>query len=458
MSTFTTHHPEWKPHGYQQNALSKMFSQRAVGLFMDPGLGKTSTVLAAFKQFKEQGLVDKMLIIAPLRIIYHVWPDEIKKWDNFKDLKYEIIHGKDKAEALRREADIYLINPEGLLWLLNKDYERWLTHDFDVLCIDESTKFKATNTKRFKLMRPWIPTFKLRWILTGTPMPNGAMDLFGQIYILDLGRALGAYITHFRNKFMYQADYQGYDWQLKPGAFERINDLINPLCVRISAEEALDMPELINNTIQVELPAAAREIYQQVQDDFIALLSDGVVIASNAGAAGTKCRQIANGAVYREDEEWELVHDTKVEALEELMEELGGKPLLLLYEYRHDAERIMELLGDQCFDISGASPTKAKEAIQQFNSGQLPVLLGHPASMGHGLNLQGMCHHVCWFGIPWNLEYYQQAIARVWRQGQENHVIVHHIVAKDTLDEKVVRVLHSKDANQRTLLSALAGD
>ena len=446
----------WTPHDYQRKAMKKMLSQRAVGLFMDPGLGKTSTVLGAFRLLKEEGLVKNMLIIAPLRPVYSVWPEEMGKWLEFNGLSYSILHGPKKDSAVEEDTDIHIINPEGLKWLGHRGFPT-----YDVLCIDESTKFKNSQAQRFKLLKKYLNLFKLRWILTGTPAPNGIQDLFAQIYLLDQGRSLGKYITHFRNKFMFQSDYLGYNWELKPGAYEEISEKIAPLVVQLTAEDYLDMPELIRTTVEVELPPSAMRIYREVEEEFLAALEEGLILAANAGAAGTKCRQIANGAVYAEgsDDEWLELHDAKLEALEELMDELGSKPLLLLYEYRHDAARIKRLLGDRVMDISGASPTKGAKMIEQFNSGQLPVLMGHPASMGHGLNLQGVCHHVVFFGITWNLEYYDQAFRRVYRQGQQNeHVILYHIVAKDTRDERVMRVLGEKDADQRMLLSAIGKD
>lgn len=465
---------QWAPHSYQERAIHKMLQQRAVGLFMDPGLGKTSTVLSAFKIMKESGLVNRMLVVAPLRPMYNVWPAEIEKWADFCDLKWCILHGPKKDKMLDWDADVFLINPEGIQWLMNFERRDRRIHTdggkldrlgVDVLCIDESTRFKSASSNRFKAIRNHLARFKLRWCLTGTPSPNRIEDLFGQVFILDQGRALGQYITHFRNRFMYPHPRNQYQWEAKEGAFDQITELVAPLVVRLKAEDHLDMPELINNNIVVTLPDRARSIYNQVYDDFISMMDEGVILANNAAAAGTKCRQIANGAVYSnllseeaENDEWMEVHPAKLEALEELLEELGDQPVLLLYEYRHDAERIMALLGDRCANLSGASPKKAQEYIERFNNGLLPVLLGHPASMGHGLNLQGFCKTVVWFGITWNLEHYLQAIARVYRQGQKSDsVVVHHIVAEDTLDERVLRVLQTKDNNQRTLLSALAG-
>lgn len=444
--------PSWTPHSYQKRAIQLMLSQGSAGLFLDPGLGKTSIALASFLILLNRGLAQKMLIVAPLRPVYKVWPDEIKKWAEFEGLEYSILHGKDKEERLEDDAHIHIINPEGLLWLLaSKNLPR-----YDVLCIDESSKFKNSQTKRFKLLKTFLHTFKRRWILTGTPVPNGLEDLFGQIYILDLGAALGKYITHFRNQYFQRVGYNLYEWRPVPGAFERVVDKISPLVLRMSAEEYLEMPELVNVVTKVTLPEKARTQYNEVEENFLTALEDGVLVAANAAVAGIKCRQIANGAVYLQDSEYVNIHDAKLEALEDLLEELGGAPTLVFYEFEHDLQRIRARLGEVPVLGSGISPRKLDGLITRFNAGEIPVLLGHPASMGHGLNLQGSCHHVIWFGITWNLEHYDQSIARVYRQGQKSErVFVYHIVAEETLDEKVMKTLASKDRNQQSLLDGL---
>lgn len=443
----------WQPKDYQLRAIKMMMQQGAVGLFLDPGLGKTSTCLAALNILLGKGIVKKALVIAPLRPCYKVWPDEIKKWDNFKHLKFSILHGKDKEKALAADADVYIINPEGLAWLFQATRKR---PQFELLIVDESTKFKDSTTQRFKALKPFLPSFARRWILTGTPAPNGLMDLFGQMYILDLGRSLGRYITHYRNQYFVQSGYGGYQWDLRDGAYEEVIESIRPLILQLSAEEYLKMPELVYLNQTVTLPPKAQQIYQELQDEFIAEVESGTLVAGSAAAAGTKCRQVANGAVYVDGKVWTPVHDEKLDALDSLLEELNGHSVLILYEFEHDRERIMGRLGNVP-SLTGATQALLDAVVDGFNSGAIPVLIGHPASMGHGLNLQGRCHHVIWFGITWNLEFYDQAIARVYRQGQESErVFVYHIIAKDTLDERVLRVLNSKDRTQQALLTALA--
>lgn len=453
-SPLTPSRPSWQPHDYQKRGIRLLLSQSAGGLFLDPGLGKTSICLAALKILKAKGYVSKCLIVAPLRPMYKVWPDEIEKWEDFKDLTYAILHGNIKEHNVRSTADIYLINPEGLLWLDGLPAAD--VPAFDCIIIDESTKFKDSTTKRFRILKKILPTVARRWILTGTPVPNGISDLFGQIYILDAGRALGRYITHFRMQYFERSGYNLYEWKPRVGAFDEIVEKISPLILQLSADDYLAMPELKHLVIETELPAESMVRYRSVEDDFLSIAESGNIIASNAAVAGIKCRQLANGAVYDENRNVIPIHDSKLEALESLFEELSGTPTLVMYEFQHDADRIMARLGKLPIFSSGLSRAKLDSLINDFNEGRTPILLGHPASMGHGLNLQQSCHHIIWFGIPWNLEHYDQAIARIYRQGQKSGtVFVYHIVAKDTLDERVLKVLGGKDRTQQAVLGAL---
>jgi len=413
--------------------------------------------LAAFKILKSRGLASKMLVIAPKRAVQVTWPDEIAKWSNFSDLTYTVLHGEDKNSALHKQSDIYLINPDGLKWFYDPAYGRWKKHKFDILCIDESTDFKNYSTRRFKLLKAHLPDFHRRWILTGSPRPKAFEDLFSQVYILDLGRALGRFITHFRKEFLYADEYKPFTWYVRPGMFDVAMDRIAPLVYQLNAEDHLKMPELIPVEVPVVLPPAARKIYNEVEDEFITVLQAGTLVANNAAAAGTKCRQIANGAVYLEDGSWELIHDAKIEALTSLVDALKGTPLLVLYEFAHDQERLQKAFPEATTLTAGMEGEPLRKLVADFNAGKIPILLGHPQTTGISLNLQGACHHVIWFGITWNLLYYDQTIGRVWRQGQkEDTVMVYHIVAKDTRDEKVVKVLEEKDRDQQAVLDALA--
>ena len=356
----------------------------------------------AFKILKEKGLVNKGLIIAPLRPMRKVWPDEIKKWAEFADITYTIVHGSNKEAALAKDVDVYIINPEGIQWLFDAKRKR---PEFDVLIVDESTKFKNSSTQRFKALKHFLPSFSRRWILTGTPVPNGLLDLFGQIYILDLGRSLGRFITHYREEYFIPSGYGGYEWKPQLDAFERIVDQISPLILQLSADEHLQMPELVFRDLTVSLPPTSRKLYDELEKDFLVQMESGEeIIALNAAAAGTKLRQIANGALYTDSTHWKPLHDEKLDALEDLLEELNGHSVLIFYEYKHDYERINTRFGGVP-NLSGSSGRQFDELCDRFNSGAVRVLCAHPASAGHGLNLQGSCHHIVWFGIPWNLEY-----------------------------------------------------
>ena len=443
----------WIPKQYQVAALKFIYQNCNSGIFLDPGMGKTSTTLALISTLRKTKQCKGVLIIAPIRPLYKVWPDEIKKWDEFKHLKYTILHGPEKDAKLWELSDVYLLNPEGLKWFVQSDGFKKL--NIDVLVIDESTKFKDYSTARFKLIKPFLKQFKRRHILTGEPAPNGYMDLFGQMYVMDVGKALGRYITHYRSMYFYPTGYGGYTWVLQTGADVAIQERIKPSVMRLAAEDHLDMPELIFNDIVIELDEKSRTIYKQFEDDFLAEVGDAVIMSINSAASGSKCRQVANGGVYDEFHVTHPVHDLKTSALNDLVEQLQGNPLLCFYEFQHDLERIRRVFPNApC--LTGMSGSKLDATIDAFNAGDIPVLLGHPASAGHGLNLQGSCHHVCFYGLTWDLDLYHQSYKRVWRQGQNaNRVFVHRIIADKTLDQQVAKVLYGKDATQAAFLKAI---
>lgn len=445
----------WSPKEYQVAGIKMLLEQGAVALFLDPGLGKTSLVLAAVKILKAHTLINKVLIVAPLRPMYKVWPDEVVKWSDFNHLVVSILHGPNKQWNLESEADLYIINPEGLKWLFNQPTH--LLQKFDLLVIDESTKFKNYASQRFKMLKAYLPLFKRRWILTGTPSPNGLEGLFSQMYILDLGRALTRFITHFRREYFQQVGWNQYDIAPKPGAFEQIVERISPLVYQLSAEDHLAMPALVFKTIPIKLPPEAMKFYQDFDEHMTATWGAYEFVAGTPAVLSGKLHQIANGAIYiMESKEWVTIHDEKLDALEDYIEELSGKPTLVIYEYNHDLQRIRNRLGDLPNLGSGISIKAMESLVDQFNAGTIPVLLGHPGSMGHGLNLQSACHHVIWFSVPWDLDFYDQTIARVYRQGQKaDSVFVYHIVALQTKDESILATLDVKDAEQQKLKKAL---
>jgi SNF2 family DNA or RNA helicase len=453
--SFIKQKPKWEPHPYQLRALELMVTEGAAGLFLDPGLGKTSTTLCAFDILKAQDYVARMLVIAPMRVCYNVWPNEVKKWSNFSHLKVNILHGRHKEDALNDPADIYVINPEGLPWLTANDRLKRINPE--MLVVDESTKFKKTSSKRFKILKKLLHRFSRRYILTGTPTAQGLEDLFGQIYILDGGNALGSYITHYRNKYFYQTGYGGYTYAPREGAEDEIANKIAPFTLRLKAEDYLELPELVFNTIKVSMPEEQRAAYQALEEEFIATINEVDILAPTAAAVSMKLRQLVNGGLYDESGEVVEVHDEKAKALVDLYEEIGGASMLVLYQFKHDIDRICAAFKTRLPHIgSGVSARNAEALCEQFNDGKLPILLAHPASVGHGLNLQGHSNHVVFFGLPWDLEQYEQAVRRVYRQGNPNtHVFIHDIAMRGTIDTAVARALRTKGANQESFLQAL---
>lgn len=464
---------KFKPHQYQAKAIEFVVGQACAGLFLDPGLGKTSIMLYAYKILKEQKMVRRMLVVTPLRPMYLTWPAEAQKWDCFNNLKIGVLHGPTKNSILWDEdVDVHVINPEGLPWLLKALERNEVSPEsmWQILCIDESTKFKHTDTLRFQTLKPMLEKFGRRYILTGSPAPNGLLDLFGQVFILDLGASLGRYITHYRANY-FDPGYNGFGWTPRYGAESRIYAKLAPLVLRMSAEDYLKLPPLVGAcgygeplVRLVELPQDARKFYDRMESSMITELQDDTITAANAAAATGKCRQIANGGLYGSaprkdmgDERGEYtIHDVKTEAVGEIVEELQGVPALIAYEYGHDLDRLLEYFGRDTPHIGGGvSPARFKEIESMWNAGRIPVLLAQPQSVAHGLNIQATKAAVIWHSLTYDLEVYEQFIKRVWRQGQKERVFVHHVIAKDTIDEVILDLLKSKDTTQRALLNAL---
>lgn len=444
----------WTPHAYQLKGVKFAVEHGGGGLLLDPGLGKTSIVLAALLLLKAQG-IGPAIVLAPLRVAQLVWPGERDKWMDFHGLNVRVLHGPNKMEYMTKPADVYVLNYEGLDWFLKAGGVQ--KTGAQILICDESTRLKNSQSKRFKELRKYLNYFKYRWILTGTPRPNSLEDIWAQMYIVDGGATLGRYISHFRDQYMFPPTYGGYDWTFQPGAAERIHEKIKPFMLRMAAEDYLEMPELVENDIMVTLPPDAWNVYRSMESALIAMLRDQMVAwAANAAVAGNKCLQICNGAIYTQNPQYETLHAAKLDALEDLLEELGGAPALLFYSYTHDLERIQGRLGGAVPHLGTGSPGKQAAMVDNFNAGRIPLLLAHPASAGHGLNLQGVSNHIIWFGLPWSLELYDQGIRRVYRQGNPNtHVFIHRILAGDTIDLKVRDVLRSKDRGQQSLFKAL---
>ena len=461
----------WKPHKYQKRGVKFLLDVPGAGLFLDPGLGKTSIVLCAFSLLLEARKAKRMLVIAPIRVCHLTWPDEIKKWTDFQHMRCEILHGPDKDKAIRRDAEIYLINPEGLPWLLENNAARLKALAPDTLVVDESSKFKNPSSKRFKLLRGELVRFARRWILTGTPTPNGMLDLWSQIFICDLGKRLGKFITHYRVKYFDAGGYQNREWFLRDGSFKQIQTTVKDITLRMEGQDFLDLPPVVTIPIQVQLPDKARRMYEEIEDELFTLIDESTAInLPSAASALMKCRQIACGSIFYDeiDEEkmeaklrWTSVHDEKLAALSDLLEEID-RPALVMYQFRHERERIEEFL-KKFFKLkevavlgAGVSATKAREYVERSNAGKLPVLLGHPTSMGHGLNLQGGGDVLIWMSQTWSQEEYDQTIKRLARQGSKFSRIYNYlIIARKTVDEAMQLQVAEKTKNQKNFLDAL---
>jgi SNF2 family DNA or RNA helicase len=463
--------PKWKPRIIQRKGIKWLLEHAGAGLLFDPGVGKTTTVLAAIKILNNEGMLDRVLIVAPLRVVYSVWPGEIEKWADFKDLTYGVLHGKNKEKVLASDVQILLINPEGLAWLFA--HKKWKTFKFtSLLVVDESTKFKNTSTQRFKLLRPVLKFFARRWILTGTPAPNGLLDLFGQIFIVDLGRSLGEYITHYRNKFFDGIGFGGHTWVLREGSDKLITKAIKPYVLRAAAEDFIDIPDVLEVNIMVELPPKARKVYDDLEEELFSMLSDGTsVSAINKSAVTGKCRQICGGSLYVNEEVKSLVksdryielHAEKLDACVDLLEQRQGKPLLIVYEFKHELERLQKRLKAEGYGAvpyigGGVTAKRGDELARQWNAGELPALFVHGASVSHGLNLQGCAEAdgIFWYTTTWDYEVYDQLIRRLRRQGSKaKQIFVYRCLASDTVDLAVLRSVNDKRNTQDTLLSSL---
>lgn len=459
----------WQPHPYQRKAMRWVLEHAQAALFLDPGLGKTSITLGVYSVLKKQKLTKGALVVAPLRVATSVWPGEVEKWQDFHGLRVAVLHGSGKEKAAAEQHDLYVVNFEGLPWLIESGTlgallkKGWV----DFLIVDELSRFKAPKTQRFKLMKPWLQKFRRRLGLTGSPAPNGLMDLFGQVYVLDRGQRLGQYITHYRQTYFVPEGLYG--WKLKEGAERLIYQALGDLALRMDAKDHLELPPKVDNIIRVNLPTKAAVAYRDMEEEMIAVLETGRVTASSAATVSGKCRQIANGALYEDPidpvtgepkagkRQWLHVHDAKIEALADLVDELQGSPMLVAYEFQHDLERLLKKFPGTPHIGGGTSTKRAMELEALWNRNALPLLFAHPASVGHGLNLQkGSAAHLCWFGLTWDFELYDQMNRRLLRQGTKaQRIMVHHIVARDTVDEVVMATLRSKRRTQDALLDAL---
>lgn len=441
---------QYVPHPYQEFAKEFMISNPLSALFLEMGLGKTITTLTAIDELLYDCFeIRKVLIIAPLRVANSTWPSEIKKWEHLKLLRYSIVTGNEaeRIQALNTKAEIYIINRENVDWLVNKS---GVAMNFDMLVIDELSSFKSYTSKRFKSLLKIRPYFKRVVGLTGTPSSNGLMDLWAEFRILDFGQRLGRYITHYRNKYFVPDKRNGmiiYSYKPQEDAEQQIYEAINDITISMKSCDHLKLPELIMNEVEVVLEDKEVERYQDFKKEMVMTIGEEEIDAVNAASLSNKLLQLANGSIYDEEKNYHTVHDKKIEALEQLIEEANGKPVLIAYWFKADKDRIEQRLNVR--EIQSA------EDIEDWNKGEIQVGLIHPTSAGHGLNLQQGGCTLIWFGLTWSLELYQQTNARLYRQGQNQTVIIHHIITKNTIDEDVMKALKRKERTQEALMNAV---
>jgi SNF2 family DNA or RNA helicase len=462
----------WKPRKYQSKGIKDILKNPNYLLLWDPGLGKTSTVLAAFIKMQKEDPDLTMLIVAPLQVATSVWPREIQDWSNFSHLKVSVVCGtaKSRQAAADAYADVYVTNYENLVWLL----EWWEKHQGgwtpDVLVADESTKFKAAyKSKRFVFLKQRLPYFKRRYCLSGTPTPNHLLDIWAQAYVADLGDALSPYITRFRTRYFRQSGYGGHEWKPHPGAEDEIYKKLAPICSRLDKLDHLDLPKLVVHDVPVALPHDVMDDYWRIEKHLIAKIDSEMISAANAAAATQKLRQIANGRVYGgiepddSDRVVVRVHDKKRDALADLLEQISDS-VLIMYEFDHDIDSIIEALPDDSTHAiiggkRGVRGAKSLQAQDRWNSGeQNYYMIAHPDAAGHGLNLQKGGRHLVFFGLSWKRDAYDQPIARLWRDNKkdaDHTVVVHRLVAQNTVDEDICHVVATKGSTQKRLLDAL---
>ena len=441
---------KYKPHEYQSYATEFILSHPISAVFLEMGLGKSVITLSAiFDLCLDSFLVCKVLVIAPLRVARDTWPAEINKWDHLKGLSYSVAVGteKERIDALKKQSTLYIINRENVDWLVHKS---GIPFQFDMVVIDELSSFKSYGAKRFKSLLKVRPSVKRIVGLTGTPSSNGLMDLWAEFRILDLGQRLGRYISHYRNTY-FKPDKRNaqiiFSYKPLPGAEDEIYKQISDITISMKSTDYLKMPEYVSNEVFVTLSEKEWKVYSDFKEDMVANLGDEEIDAVNAAVLSGKLLQMANGAVYDSENKAHVIHDKKLDALEDLIEGANGKPVLVAYWYKHDLERIK--------DRFPVKQIQSSKDIEDWNDGKIPIAVIHPASAGHGLNLQSGGSTLIWFGLTWSLELYQQTNARLYRQGQKDTVIVHHIITKNTIDEDVLLALTKKEKTQDALIDAV---
>lgn len=446
---------EFVPHNYQKYCIDKIVSTPAIGLFLDMGLGKTVITLSAVRELKfNRFAVSKVLVVAPKKVAESTWSKEIDKWEHLKILSVSLILGSQtkRINAVNTPADIYVINRENIPWLVDYHRNQW---PYDMVVIDEFSSFKNHKAKRFKSLSMIRPRIKRIVGLTGTPAPNGLLDLWAQVYLLDGGQRLGKFITHFREIY-FEPDQRSrdriYSYAPKEGADDKIKNLIEDICISMKAEDYLELPDITYNTIRVSLDKKAEKAYKQLERDMLLQIDDQTIDAGSAAVLTNKLLQLCNGAIYDENRNIIPIHNCKLETFIELVEGLNGNPALVFYNFQHDKERIKKVLSKMNLRVRDL---KTPQDETDWNNREIDILLAHPASAAYGLNLQQGGNHVIWFGLNWSLELYQQANKRLHRQGQTEKVIVHHLAVAEGVDGDVLNALAGKETTQEQLLLAL---
>lgn len=445
----------YHPHDYQKYSIEFVKTHPIAALLLSMGLGKTSTTLTALDDLLFDSFeIHKVLVIAPLRVT-KVWLDEVKKWNHLNYLRCSLVAGteQERKRALWANADIYIINRENVQWLID---ESGIQFDFDTLVVDELSSFKNFKTKRFKSLMKVRPMVKRVIGLTGTPTSNGLMDLWSEFKLLDQGKRLGRFITNYRDQYFRPDKRNGqvvFSYKPLPFAEDAIYDKISDITISMKANDYLNMPELISNHIEVEMSEKEMKVYQELKQELVITLGDEDVTASNAASLSNKLTQMANGAIYLDNHESAIIHDRKLDALEDLIEAQCDKPVLVAYWFKHDLDRIKNRLEELKVNFK---EIKTEASIEDWNKGNIEVGLIHPASAGHGLNLQEGGSTLIWFGLTWSLELYEQTNARLYRQGQKDRcVVIEHIVTKGTIDEQIIKALEEKDKSQSRLIDAV---
>ena len=442
---------KYQPHDYQKYATQFIIDHPVAAILLQMGLGKSVITLTAIQQLLASGSVHKVLVIGPLRVARDTWPAEIEKWDHLSRLEYSVAVGteSERRAALMLDVPIHIINRENVQWLIESSH---IPFEYDMIVIDELSSFKNHQAKRFKSLMKQRHRVSRVVGLTGTPSSNGFMDLFAEYKLLDMGKRLGRFITQYRQDF-FVPDKCGYDrvysWKPRPGAEQEIYRRIGDITVSMKSVDFLKMPECVINRVPVAMDSNERDLYDELKTELVLSLGDDIIDAKNAAALSGKLTQMSNGAVYSEAGDAIRLHDRKLDALEDLIEAANGNPVLVAYWYQHDIQRIQER-------FPKVRTLRTSRDIADWNAGKIPVAAIHPASAGHGLNLQAGGSTLVWFGLTWSLELYQQTNARLWRQGQQAEtVVIHHIIMTDTIDEQIMDALERKDRTQAALIDAV---